>query len=154
MNLTIKLGTQVVSLIGTPKAFKIAKLEQIQKWFVKNEEEINSHLHLPSVVERHNETQEKLKSYMSIIKQSALNDGQGAIYDTKPYFKFLKSQIKVTSPRAEAFDTLNNIDREFLHEYMNLYLMKQPTNSLMSFLEPIVADRACEIVLVPEPNED
>ncbi len=145
MNLTIKLGDQVISLIGTTKDFKIAKLAQVQKWFVKNEDAIKLQEHLPSVLERHQETQEKLKSYMSIIKQSAIIDGQGEIYDTKLYFQYLKSLIKVTSPAQEAFDVLNSVDREFLHLFMGEYLKQQRTNVLVDFLSPVLADHLFEI---------
>ena len=146
MNLTIKLGDQVISLIGTTKDFKVAKLTQVQKWFVKNEDAIKLQKHLPSVLERHQETQEKLKSYMSIIKQSAITDGQGALYDCKEYFKYLKSKIKVTSPRelerVKTWDLLNSTDREFLHEFMGEYLKKQSSQVLESFLQPVLLDHA------------
>jgi len=149
MNLTIKLGDQVISLIGTSKSFKIAKLEQIQKWFVKNEDAIKLQEHLPSVIERHTETQEKLKSYMSIIKQSAIVDGQGVLWDSKPYHQYLKSQIKVTSPRelerVKTWEQLNATDREFLHEFMGEYLKHQRTNILVDFLSPVLADHLFEI---------
>ena len=149
MNLTIKLGDQVISLIGTTKDFKIAKLTQVQKWFMKNETEINSHSHLPSVIERHKETQERLKSYMSIIKQSAITEGQGVLWDCKDYFKYLKSQIKVTSPRelerVKTWETLNQVDREFLHEFMGEYLKHQKTDVLVDFLSPVLADHLFEI---------
>lgn len=140
MNMTIKLGDQVISLIGTPIGYKLAKLKMVQTWFIKNETMIKSHSHLPSVLERHTDTQERLKSYMTIIKKAALVDKQGELRDTKEYIKYLKSRIKITTPREEAWETLNKVDRQFLHEFMGEYLTKQPTENLVQFLTPVLVD--------------
>lgn len=141
MEFNIKVGNAVITLNNTLKAFKIGKLEMVQKWFIKNEDVIkNIEKENPKSIklESLRRIQSKLLNDMNIIKQSSIFEGQGKIWDTVPYVKYLEYNEKIITTGKSSWDLLNEIKKEVLHEFIHEYLIRQKTTDLVKFLTPIV----------------
>ncbi len=143
----ITIGKETINLLNTVQPFKIAKLEIVQKWYIKNEEEIrqtsdaSKATHLRRI-------QDKLIKDMEIIKESSKAENQGIIWDSRIYKEFLKKQFTVSKTSTVDIDVeiLNKIDSEKLSKYIFTYLVNQETPTLVSFLTPVLAEHGWGII--------